>query len=220
MKKFFVRIKNDDGGEVMIESTIIIFITISVMLVMISLGFLFYQQAMIKTIANEIAEGIASSYKYSARSTDFHVSQISSTDVNELHKYRSTLNYGQLESDYELIASEYVKDRVALTNLGLNSSDPEINLDFKPSNVARIRVEVVVSLESDFLFSGLLESLDIIDSTPTFEAGATAECIDLTSLTGTVNFQRYLYSKLGGGVVDDIATIITDAKEIYNTMFT
>jgi len=222
VKKFFSVFANDDGGEIMIESTIVIFITISLMLIMISLGFLFYQQAMIKTVANEIASGIASSYKYSERNDDYHVSDISYEAIIGLKKYRTTFNINQFKSDYDVIASSYVVDRVALTNLGLNSSDPQIeSLMFSVNNVGRLRVDVVVSLESDFLFSGLLKSLDIIDETPTFKGSASAECMDLTSYTGTVNFQRYLVDKFAGegSLLQNVADIINSMKSIYDTIF-
>ncbi|NLA43472.1 hypothetical protein GX865_05000 [Candidatus Saccharibacteria bacterium] len=222
MKKFFSVFANDDGGEIMIESTIVIFITISLMLIMISLGFLFYQQAMIKTVANEIASGIASNYKYSERGDSYHVSDISYAEINGLRRYRTTFRVNYMKSDYDEIASSYVVDRVALTNLGLNSSDPQIeSLEFSMNNVGRLRVDVVVSLESDFLFSGLLKSLDIIDETPTFKGSASAECMDLTSYTGTVNLQRYLVEKFfGEGTLGDSAVkIYNSVTNLINTFF-
>ncbi|NLT19051.1 MAG: hypothetical protein GXY10_06595 [Clostridiales bacterium] len=222
MKKFYSVLMNDDGGEVMIESTIVIVITISLMLVMISLGFLFYQQAMIKTVANEIASGIASDYKYSERSGSYHVSDISYTQINGLRRYRTTFLVNDMKSEYDSIAASYVIDRVALTNLGLNSSDPQIeSLDIKMINLGRMRVDVVVSMESDFLFSGLLKSLDIIDETPTFTGSASAECMDLTSYASTVNFQRYIVNKFAGegSIGDSIVDIYYSVSNLINTFF-
>ena len=56
--------RTNDSGELMIESSIIISITMVVLVAMIGLGFYLYQKAMVNTVASGTAVYIAKNYKY------------------------------------------------------------------------------------------------------------------------------------------------------------
>ena len=55
---------NDDSGEVMLESTIIFTITIFLLLALLSIGFIFYQKAMLNSVADEIASDVGATLKF------------------------------------------------------------------------------------------------------------------------------------------------------------
>ena len=69
MAKFKAYLR-DENGEVMLESTLVMMFTLFILIAMISVGFLFYQQVMISTVASDIATDIASSYKLKLMVTD------------------------------------------------------------------------------------------------------------------------------------------------------
>lgn len=218
MEKFKRKISNEKG-EIMLESTFIMIMTLMVLIAMISVGFLFYQQAMLNTVATELATEIASNYKITEQ-------EIGSTDVNvdtlkNIKLYRTSVSMTSMKVLHKQRAEEYLPERVKLSTLGFNEKDPKIeNFNVEVDNVGRMHTEITISLECDILFGGALKYFGIIDSTPKFTATGRAECLDLTGYSGHVQFLNYVKSKMesDGGVINDIlekvVKVINNAESI------
>ncbi len=78
-REFIYRLKRDDA-EIMLESTIIIIIVLFMLTAMISVGFLFYQQSLISSLATELAEDIGANYKL-----------IGDGDSSKINLYRTSI---------------------------------------------------------------------------------------------------------------------------------
>lgn len=225
MRKLISKLRKDNKGEVMIESTIIVLITIMVLIAMISIGFVFYQQAVVTSVANEMAVSVADAYKFSDRDS-FTVHNITYDHVDKVKKYRTSFSILSMQNLYKAKAEDYVKERVALTSFGMNASTPKVDeLKIVSNNVGRLRVELSISMECDVLFDEALVYFGIIDDKIKYSASATAECIDLTAYSGHVYFYKYIGNKMeeDGGAINDIlgnvAKVINDAKDIASRFF-
>ena len=209
----------DESGEVMIESTIVIVFTIIVLLAMLSVGFLIYQQAMLNTVACELASGIADSFKYDNRET-FNMTSITSDAINGTEKYRNTFSTNSLEKKFDEMAEKYAKERVKATSFGMNGSELNVETKLYFNNVGRMRVEVSVSQECNILFDGALIGLGLMDERLTFSAHAAAECLDITGYAGHVHFFNYVGKKAEdlGVATDLINGIISTVNNIKDTI--
>ena len=77
---------NDDSGEVMLESTIIFTITIFLLLALLSIGFIFYQKAMLNSVADEIASSVGATFKF--KDSDLMEREIGSNELSSNQMYR------------------------------------------------------------------------------------------------------------------------------------
>ena len=207
----------DDSAEVMLESIIVMIITLFVLIAMISLGFLFYQQAMLNNIAEELAVEIGSSYKLTENDIG------DSSSYHDLKLYRTSFAVSGMVSAHKKRAENYLPDKVRLTTLGIYDKEPWID-DFNITidNIGRLHVELTVKMECSIPFDEALRYFGIIspDNPPTFSAVGRAECLDVTAYASHVQFLEYIDNKIAddNGVVttilDGIAKIINSIHDI------
>lgn len=214
---------NDDNGEVMLESTLVMVVTMFLLIALISLGFLFYQQAMINTVASDLATDIASAYKLAGVESDSD--GIPANAYNDIELYRTSLSISNMKASHRNNAEEkLLPERVKLTTLGISDKTPVVDsFDITVDNVGRMHVDVSVSMECDILFGGALEYFGIVKSTPKFSASGRAECLDVTAYASHVQFLDYVSSKVEGSNVDTVITkiigIFKDTKSIKDMLF-
>lgn len=214
----------DSSGEVMIESTLVMLVTIFVLVAMISMGFLFYQQCMLQTVANEIATDIGTNYKLTGQSIG--QVDVSQTSLKDIKLYRTSFSMFSMKELHKQRAKEYLSDRIRLTTLGIMSKEPTVDsFDIKVDNIGRLHVEVTISMECEILFGGALEYFQIINSKPKFTAVGSAECLDITAYASHVQFVSYLGNKIetNGGTSNEIIAkiykITQDSKSIMSSIF-
>lgn len=203
----------------MIESAIIFPIVLAVMIVMLSLGFLFYQEAMMQTVATELASELGASYKYYGQ--DIKDDSISMNAIKKVKKYRTSFYINSMKNKSKTRAEGYLGDRTKLTNLGMDSQDAVIDsIKIKADNVGRLHVEITISMETDILFGDVLRYFHIIDEKPKFQATGRAECMDITAYAGHVKFMNYMAEKAGSNaLVENVGNVISDIRQIAETIF-
>lgn len=209
------RLYEEDSGEIMLESTIIITIVLLLLIVMLSMGFVYYQKAMLTSVANEIASDIGANYKYLTQEDQaLNNMTFDDEDLKSLGKFRATFNIEKVKNSSIEKANDYIAYRVGLTNLGINRKEPQIDsAEISVDGVGRMHVKVKVSIETDFLFSNVLQYLDIIPDVPRFTAVGTAECLDVSAYYSYVDFVEHFTDKLAG---DD--TLIGKITGVVNTV--
>lgn len=193
MKKAIQRFQIKENGEIMLESSIVLVCVLLLLMALLSISFMFYQQAMLTTVASEIAADIAKNYKYS--NIEMGDDQITLDAYEEVKMCRMSLGRSGIERAHVQRAEAYVVERVNLTSLGLNSKDPVVDCEIIHSGIGRAYVQVTVTQETDFFLSGILEFLEIYDEDG-FSASASAECLDMISYTSMINFSNYLGGEL------------------------
>lgn len=194
----------------MLETTLIMTLTLFILMAMLSLGFLFYQQSMLITVATETATEVASNYKLSAESNN--------SGEKELKLYRTTFALNQMKQLTKQRAESYVQSRAPMTTLGFDTEVEVSECDVVMDSIGRLHTEVTVTMECDFFMSGALKYFGIIDDDMKFVATGRAECLDLTAYAGHVHFLEYVGQKVEEldqhGVLGKIAQIVQDIKDI------
>lgn len=214
------------SGEIMLEATVVLLPTLILFFAMFSLSFMFYEQALMKTIATEIAADIGRCYKYSERANDIMGTNIlSEDDMKEGKLFSSSFGVGYIESEYEELARSYAQNRIAGATLGIETRDLEISCDIASTSLGRARVEVVASQKSEFFLNEIwsLISDDGVENVIDFSGVAYAECSDNIGYTSMINFSDYVTTVLVEkievlGAVDDLISSIKDLIEAGATL--
>ena len=207
--------RTNDSGELMIESSIIISITMVVLVAMIGLGFYLYQKAMVNTVASETAVYIAKNYKYTTlNKLDDEI--FNTSQMKNLKKYRA---YFSLSNKNK--TKEYVNRRSKVTSFGNEMADIE-KLEIKRDNIGRQRVELKISVNANIIFENVLVSIGLIDRNPKIYSTAYAECVDLTGYNSQVNFVNYLGNGIEKGrfgqIYNNVSTTIQNIKSIIDKL--
>lgn len=206
-----LKVKKDESGEVMIEASIIIGMTLIVLVAMIGLGFYLYQQSMIYSVANETAVKIAANYKYE-RLDKIDTYVVEPAYMEGLRKYRT---YMKLSDERK--AGNYVEKRSKATNFTGKAASIE-ELTIYRDNIGRQRVKVTIAVDNDVVFRGLMEKIGLIKKNSKLYATAYAECVDLTGYSSQVNFVNYIGNAVNkskfGQIYNNISDSITNIKTI------
>lgn len=193
MRETWKRKLKKQNGEVMLEASIILVFIIILLLGLLSISFMFYQQSLMNTIATEIASDVAKNYKFtSLKMGDDHTLD----DYNGTKMFRMSFGKNNVENAQEDRAEEYVDWRLPLASLGLDPEEVEVDCEIISSGIGRAYVKVTLSQKTDFFLSGILELMEITDENTMFGSTAYAECNDLMGYTSMVSFTQYGSEKL------------------------
>lgn len=211
-------IAKNESGEVMLESTIILFSVLILVMAMLSLCFLYYQEAMMESIAEEIAADVARNFKYAGETRPIGSNTVTLDDLKAEPMYRMTFGFSKIANKHKDRVNAYLPRRLSITSLGFHSKAPEADCVVRLSSIGRAYVTVRVEQKTDFFLSGVLKYLDIWNDGDTFGATATAECVDISGYTSSVNFLEFLCNgplKDAEGIAriyDDVVAIIRIIK--------
>lgn len=208
--------QNNQRGEVMLEAAMIMVPILIMLMVLLSLSFLFYQQTMMATVASEIAADLGKNFKFTDQAVGDNTLSVS--DATDLNMYRTTLGKGKVEDKKVAAAETYVKWRVGLSSFGLNPGEPEVECKIDGTGIGRAVVKVTVSQKTDFFLSDLMEYAGVSKEKMTFSATAYAECSDLMSYTSMINFTEFfsdrfsMFNSVGNlyGSVKDLVINLLD----------
>ena len=211
------KIKNQ-SGEVMLEASLVMFLVIVMLFALLSISFMFYQQATMTNLASELSAEIARTYKY-GEALDIGDYDLDKNIIINTKKYRTTFQRGSIISQAQEKATPFAEQRLASTGMGLSPDEVNVECNIKCSGIGRNYVEVKVSQNTDFFLSGILEFCGIIDdSSQLFGATAYAECSDMTGYHSITNFTRELSEALKE--FDPIGSAYGSMRELYEAIET
>lgn len=216
MKRNKVNVFKSQNGEVMIESAIVLVIILVLLMSLLSIAFLFYQQAMMNSVATEIAADVAKNYKFA--DVDMGVSTLNSTNIEQSTMFRTSFGKNKLSTIKEEKAEEYANWRVNFSTLGDDPDDLDVDCEIFSGGIGRTYVEVKVSQKTDFFLSGVLEYAGIIQDGGLFSAVAYAECNDLIGYTSMVNFVQYGSNQLSA--FNSVGNLYESVKKLATTLLT
>ncbi|MBQ4103294.1 MAG: hypothetical protein IJC90_02420 [Clostridia bacterium] len=188
-------LKDNQSGEVMLEAVIVLVPVIVLLLSLLSLSFLYYQEVMMNTVATELATDVAKNYKFTTISPTKNT--ISKNDYAGTKMFRMNFAKSSMEKAHEKRMNTYGVWRVALTSLGIDSEALSVDCEIDGKGIGRSVVEVTVSQKTTFFLSGVLELVGITEESTMFSATAYAECNDLMAYTSMINFTEFATSQLG-----------------------
>ena len=205
-------------GEVMLEAAIIMVPILILLMVLLSLSFLFYQEAMMVSVATEISADVAKNYKYAYAGegdyTEIGNDSISIDEIDNVSLFRMSFGMKKLGDSHDIRAKQYVGWRIAATSLGLNPQEPEVDCTLKSSGLGRAYVETTVSQPTDFFLSGVMELAGVSDETTLFSATAYAECVDMMAYTSAANFTAYFSDRFD--MFEAIGTLYGEGKDLID----
>lgn len=207
-------------GEVMLEAAIIMVPILILLMVLLSLSFLFYQEAMMVSVATEISADVAKNYKYAYSGegesdyTEIGNNAISIDEIDNVPLFRMSFGMKKLGDSHDIRAKQYVGWRIAATSLGLNPQEPEVDCTLKSSGLGRAYVETTVSQPTDFFLSGVMELAGVADETTLFSATAYAECVDMMAYTSAANFTAYFSDRFY--MFEAIGTLYGEGKDLID----
>ena len=141
------KIKEAESGELMIETTIVLIMTIFIMLFILSLGFYFYQSTIYGIIANETITEISDTYKFNGA---VEADNITEDDLKNLNYFRLVKNWiGITTNDkYKKTAEDLISDRTKASSLSLkkNNEIRDVILDVESDKYGRNHL--VLTIES------------------------------------------------------------------------
>lgn len=211
MERLVKSLRKSESGEVMLESSIILVSVLILLMILLSLCFMFYQQAVMTSIANELSSSLAKNYKY--HTTDSRTDTFTVDDAKAQKKYRLNLGAGKMEDLHEAKAEPAAQKRFELTSFGFNSKGVTADCEVKISGVGRAYIKVTVTNKTDFFLSDILKWAGIIDDNG-FSAVSYAEITDMTGYASTVNFADYVMGGLGA--ISGVGKIYVNLKSIMD----
>lgn len=204
----------EERGEIMLEASIILVAVLILLMALLSITFMFYQQAVMTSVATEIAEDIAKNLKF----TDLEIgaATLTAEEYEKTQMFRSNFGQGNLQDAKEALADTYSAERLALASFGLNEGTFDAEVDLKVSGIGRMYAVVTVSQPSEFFLSGVLDMLGIADKETMFSATAFAECTDMIGYSSMVNFTDYATQKLS--VFEAFGDFYVSVKNFIQTL--
>lgn len=211
-----LKIKNEKG-ELMIESMIIVTITVFLLLWILGVGFIYYQRSLVTTITNDAAAKVAATYNNV--DSDIVMGYISSEDMAERPLYRN-YNNSALKDANQTKAEAYIRYMVKRTNFLGTIADPEndivVTMDLVMDSAVRKHIVVTTQCTFKTPFGEALELFGM-DGKVTYEATGRADCTDIADYISTTDFAVRL---AGGEIVrSKIIDCLNSLVKVFNNIF-
>jgi hypothetical protein len=161
--------------------------TIIVLMFLLGLGFLLYEQCSVQIIAEDAATKVAQTYKL--LESDTATGDIGLDEINEIPLYRYDQLFGgdTFESENRKKTRSYAGLRLSKTSLANKSQSLSVEFTVEPNGNSRRHVVVAVATEYEIPFGNFL-SLIGFDSVQNYQATASAECVDILDYYARISF--------------------------------
>lgn len=214
--------KSAERGEIMLESTIIITLTLMILVWLLALGFVHYQRYVTTVVTNDAAVKIAATYNNPT--SDIIMGYVTSDNLWERDLYR---NFGEKDTIGNLYqtnqkrAEAYVKYMLDRTNFMGVVKDVDVKMTLVHDSLGRRHVEVVTRCAFNTPFAGLLDYFDM-DEVATYESTASADCSDMAEYIVSVDYGNMW--KTGTftqrvGLINSVVTMLNAIAKLVNHVF-
>ncbi|WP_034448914.1 TadE/TadG family type IV pilus assembly protein [Butyrivibrio sp. AE2032] len=201
----------DEDGTIMLESVFCILATFIVLMMVMVMGFLVYQHAMMGIVANQVAEEIAVTYKFPDLKDP---SNITKKRVTEIVYYKS----GSEKAEEYRAANEKTLRKIARTRL-TNSSLAEdsggytVSLERIHDDVGRYHYKITVKNKYSFFYEDVLNILGL-DRTERLQATSYVAGTDALEITDITDTSIFVTGKvLNNNIVDTMYSFIHELWE-------
>lgn len=201
------QMKRDEQGEIMLESMLALLVTLFVLFFLISLGFLYYQQWMVQTAAEDAANKIAETYSCTA--TDPIIGYTDVRRICDRKLYRYMANKESIKNKNKKMARQFAVYRLKKGSLARQKAEPDIKVEVKDDNLARRHITVEITCRYEIFLGDFLEIFQI-KKTRMFKGYGQAECLDLIDYVNTTDYFEQMASLkwTGSKIVEMINSVI------------
>lgn len=217
MYKLFDRAKkgpcSGERGELMIESMIVVIITMFVLIWLLGLGFLYYQRYVAVVTTNDVAVKIASTYNNPT--SDVIMGYVTTEDLSGRNLYRN-FTAGNLRDINEQRAEAYVKYRLDQMDFTGAVDTVDVKLELVRDSAVRKHVKIITECTLNTPFGSAFKILGM-EPKQTYTLTACADCTDVADYISTVDFsQTPVFT--GGKFVNSIVSLVNKMIGFYNTI--
>lgn len=147
-----------ERGAVTVEATWCVVLVMFVFLFFISFGFLLYQRCLVHIVANEMAEEISQTYKYTDAADS---SLITGDHVDHVPIFRFPFKNGSLERKNEEKLNNLANARMMKTSLAQEEGALKVTVERIPDDLGRYHLEITVEQRYGFLLGDLLDFVGV-----------------------------------------------------------
>ena len=201
---------NKEKGEVMLEGTIVMVVTMMILVWIFGLGFIYYQRYLVTAVTNDAAAKIAATYNNP--DSDLVLGYIESENLSDRDLYRS-FNNSSLFDVNESKANSYIEYQLKKTNFVGTVDNVEVTMKLVQDSAMRKHVEIRSVCTFNTPFRVLLDSFGFGDMAK-YESTACADCTDLIDYISTVDFAAHWTS--GSEFSDSTIKFINSLIKLYN----
>lgn len=178
----------DEDGTMMLESVFCILATMIVIMMIMVMGFLVYQHAMMGIVANQVAEEIAVTYKFPEMKDASHVSK---KDILGVGHFRNVFfREESFREGNEKTLKKIARTRLTKSSLAKDAGGYEVTLERINDDIGRYHYKITVKNKYTFFFGEILNLLGLEETerlkATTYVAGTDAsayiDSVDTTYL--------------------------------------
>lgn len=183
-KNIMQRIHKEKSGNLIIEASFVLTITVVMIAVLINMGFMLYEKTLIEVTANETATEIANVYSSLCR--DPEIGYVNDSNFYKTNLYRYVTNYFTSSQDDKAIKKGkwFALYKIRKGNLIKDEpKDIDVKIERRPGSLLMNQVVVTITSEYEIPLTKIWGGKNKM----TFTATAKANCIDLLDYFGTVS---------------------------------
>ena len=172
-----------EKGEVMLESLIIMTLTLFILIWLLGLGFMHYQRYLLTVVTNDAAAKVAATYNNPT--SDLVLGYMAAEDITSRDLYRS-FSASNLVGVSQQKAENYIVYMLDRTNFMGTIDHVEVNVKFVQDTIYRrhIQVDSVCTFRNPF---GNIMSMFGMSDTMKCAATGRADCTDVIDYVNTVD---------------------------------
>lgn len=196
--------KGRESGEIMIEGTIVVIVTMLMLVWILGVGFLYYQKYVVRIASNDVAKKVATTYD--SPTSDLFMGYISANDLTKRTLYSGAAS----RETNELRAESYVNYIMKQANFYGTVKDVDVELAYTKDAMSRGHIEVTTTCTFKTPFGAGLKLFGMSDES-TYVVTSYADATDLSEYISTVTTAKAFYDqsivKLPGVVNSTIKVI-------------
>ena len=198
-------------GSIMLEGVFGVLASMFVLFFLLSFGLYLYQQTLVGIVTNEVAEEIATTYKYLDVSEN---STIALENVTSIGRYRYLLCSGRFDQGNKQKGESIATAHLSKTSLALSENSLNVSIKKVSDDVGRVHFEVTLSDSYDFMLGGLLDIVGI-DTTDNISRTAIVESVDILNYVNSVKTVNYFMGKADEiPILNTISSVIGTIRSV------
>lgn len=184
------KLNANESGVLILEATFGLFITMVVMMFLLSIGLLLYQRVLVTVVANQTANDIAQVYKLWDVSDNGSLTKEDVTDIKIFRGFRKD----KFDAKNTKKAYAYISSRLKQTSLAPPDGMLDVTVETVHDDIGRNHYEITVTQKYVFLFGDILNMMGLrgYDEISTV---SRVEAKDMTGYISTVKLYKYLAKK-------------------------
>lgn len=200
----------------MLESTIVLTITIMMLIWVLGLGFLYYQGYLVTTATNDAAVKIANTY--SNPTSDIVMGFVDVDDFCERDLYRGK-NGESLRKVNEDKAKKYITYQLEKTNFANTVNEVDVKVKLVADSKYRSHIEVTSVCNFNTPFGFALDFFGM-DSLMNYKTTSCCECVNFTDYINSVDYTDYCRGLVGdsktGSFINSAIKLIDKLVTLFN----